>query len=234
MDRLGGRLRLRLRQVRRPHGPDAGSGAADSATVKLRGPDHVPGRSMLVDWTKQFPGCEPIAHQPRVRFPSRWVRFHSLPESKRYPDCEGEYETVLNRFNRVLGELSQTDQTINLLTTGTSFSADPGRSSDVTTLDPDAKLWRTVSMHDADEGFLDPVYWHVFVSTWPQGTGRFDQIIRLVADWKTVNVMVVPPDCRWLLHPYDGGMDVIAESTAARDRLRSLHTGWLSSEPSGL
>jgi hypothetical protein len=46
--------------------------------------------------------------------------------------------------------------------------------------------------------------------------------------------MVVAHDCRWLLHPYDGGMDVIAESPAARNRLRSRHKAWLSHRADGL
>jgi hypothetical protein len=48
------------------------------------------------------------------------------------------------------------------------------------------------------------------------------------------NEVVVADDCRWALHPYDGGMDVIAESPAARDRLRAMYSWWLSARPDGL
>ncbi|WP_425457790.1 DUF3885 domain-containing protein [Catellatospora sichuanensis] len=41
----------------------------------------------------------------RSRSPDRWVRFHSLPGSKRYPENEGEYGTVLNRHHTVLDQL---------------------------------------------------------------------------------------------------------------------------------
>jgi hypothetical protein len=35
----------------------------------------------------------------------RWVRFHSLPESKRYPDSQAEYAIELDRHYTVLSEL---------------------------------------------------------------------------------------------------------------------------------
>jgi hypothetical protein len=38
----------------------------------------------------------------------RWVRFHALSGSKRYPDTASEYETVLARHNTVLAELVTT------------------------------------------------------------------------------------------------------------------------------
>ncbi len=40
-------------------------------------------RLMLGNWNMQFPDCEPVAHLLREAFPSRWVRFHGLPGSKR-------------------------------------------------------------------------------------------------------------------------------------------------------
>jgi hypothetical protein len=88
-------------------------------------------------------------------------------------------------------------------------------------------------MRDLD-GFNCSSFWHVFASKWEWRPSLFDPIIRLVADVVVGNVMIVAPDCRWLLHPYDGGMDVILESPEARDLLRSSHSDWLSSHPDGL
>ena len=48
------------------------------------------------------------------------------------------------------------------------------------------------------------------------------------------NVLIVASDCRWLLHPYDGGMDVIAGSPAERDRLKDRRQAWLPEGPAGL
>lgn len=190
---------------------------------------------MLSDWQQQFPECEPVAHWLRTALPDRWVRFHSLPGSKRYPEDESEYATVLDRHNHILGELIGSEQKVVLLTTEYSESPQPAQlQSELRTLILDARPWRTVAMHMMDRDFDAPNYWHVFASVWEWQAGLFDPIIRLVADEVASNVMLVSPDCRWLVHPYDGGMDVIAESSVARHRLKLAHSDWLSQKQDGL
>jgi hypothetical protein len=190
---------------------------------------------MLDNWQERFPGCEPAAHLLRTAFLDRWVRFHSLPESKRYPETESEYETLLHRHNCILGELAGTERNVVLLTTGYSETTQAVRSyAELDAIDPTAKPWRTLALHRVSQEFADPNYWHIFASEWAWQSGLFDPLIRLVADDVVANVMIVHPDCRWLLHPYDGGMDVIAETSAARGQLRAAHRDWLSSRTDGL
>ena len=189
---------------------------------------------MLDQWDAAFPNCEPIAHLMREQFRERWVRFHSLPESKRYPQNESEMQTVLSRHNTILGELLGGGRAVVLLTTGYSEMAGSAlRYPELEALDPSAVPWRVVPGHRSDGG-EDGYYWHVSASerTWRLGT--FDPLVRLIADGTIANVMMVHPGCRWMLHPYDGGMDVILESTAARGRLKSLHREWLSARADGM
>ncbi len=89
-------------------------------------------------------------------------------------------------------------------------------------------------MHELNGDFADPSFWHVFASSCEWQPGLFDPILRLVADDVLANVIFVNPDCRWLLHPYDGGIDVIAESSSARDRIKARHADWLSLRADGL
>jgi hypothetical protein len=190
---------------------------------------------MLPDWDRWYPNCEPVGHHLRVAFPDRWVRLHSLPGSNRYPEDGVEYDEVLARHNLVLGELIRPGGQVVLLTTGYSESPVPTRSyADLAILDPGATPWRTVAMHHADEGFTEPCYWHLFASTREWWPGEFDAIVGLVADAVVANVLVVAPDCRWVVHPYDGGMDVITESPEVRGRLRARYRAWLSARPDGL
>jgi hypothetical protein len=190
---------------------------------------------MLNDWQQRFPNCEPIAHWLRTALPDRWVRFHSMPGSKRYPEEESEYATVLERHNRILGELTGSERNVVLLTTEYSESPQPVQlQPELRLLAPDARPWRTVPMHVLDREFDTPNYWHVFASAWEWQAGRFDPIIRLVADEVIFNVMLVSPECRWIVHPYDGGMDVIAESAVAQHRLKSAYSDWLSPRRDGM
>ena len=59
-------------------------------------------------WRDSYGEFPPVTYRLRYEFfDSRWVRFHSLPESKRYPESDTEMEIVLERANiladRVLG-----------------------------------------------------------------------------------------------------------------------------------
>jgi hypothetical protein len=171
----------------------------------------------------------------RVAFPDRWVRFHSLPGSKRYPEDDAAYAEVLARHNAVLGKLAHPGSQVVLVTTGYSEGPVPSRSYPALgAFDPGAVPWRTVAMHRVEEGFDELSYWHLFTSVREWRPGAFDPLVRLVADDAVANVLVVAPDCRWVLHPYDGGMDVIAESPEARRLLRTRFASWLSVRGDGL
>ncbi|WP_455771132.1 DUF3885 domain-containing protein [Streptomyces hirsutus] len=54
---------------------------------------------------QHWPHCPPVAHELREPYRNVWVRFHSLPESKRYAEDESEYAVVLEGYNTVLGEV---------------------------------------------------------------------------------------------------------------------------------
>ncbi|MBY0228532.1 MAG: hypothetical protein K2W96_04550 [Gemmataceae bacterium] len=190
---------------------------------------------MLPDWDERFAGCEPEGHLLRDAFPRRWVRFHSLPDSKRYPETPTEHAEVLRRHNAILGELAPVGSRVVLVTTGYSETPVPVRTYEgLLALDPAAVFWRTLARHQPDEEATFPNWWHLFTSAHVWRPGTFDPVIRLVADGTVANVLVVAPDCRWVLHPYDGGMDVIAESAEERGRLRATYSDWLSRHPGGL
>ncbi len=163
------------------------------------------------------------------------MRFHSLPGSKRYPEGDAEYAEVLARHNAILGELARPGAQVVLVTTGYSDSLIPSRSyPEVAAFDTGASLWRTVAMRRVEEGFAEPSSWNLFASAWDWQPGAFDPLVRLVAEDAVANVLVVAPDCRWVLHPYDGGMDVIAESPETRRLLRAKYSAWLSARADGL
>jgi hypothetical protein len=189
---------------------------------------------LLKKWDHQFPNCPPVGYLLREAFPNRWVRFHSLPESKRYPDDDTEYAIVIYRHNFVMGALTGAARSVILLATAYSQSPVPDHlQPELRTLMPTAMPWRSVPMHEL-EGAEKPNFWHFYARECEWHPGLFDPIIRLVADDVVRNIIIADRDCRWLLHPYDGGMDVLAELSSARDRVKSLHADWLSARADGL
>jgi hypothetical protein len=191
---------------------------------------------MLSLWHKHFPDAEPVAHWLRDAFRDRWIRFHSLPGSKRYPEGMDEYTIIFTRHNGIMSELTDSNRKIVLLTTGYSETAEPVRNQpEWNSLDPAAEPWRSIPMHELENDTYDePNYWHVFASERDWQPDSLNPIIELVADEHVANVMIVSSDCQWLLHPYDGGMDLILESPTIRDHFKSLHQNWLSPRPDGM
>ena len=185
-------------------------------------------------WTQRFDEALPIAHSFHDSHRDCWVRFHSLPESKRYAESKLEWTTLLERHNAVLTALASDGSQLELLTTNWSNSDSPGLPHEqFCKLQLSAKHWRTVAMHEFD-GDPAPNYWHIFRTSISWTHGALDDVIRLVADDHLSNVMILDPNKSWLLHPYDGGMDVILGSTAQRDALSRKFKHWRSSRADGL
>ncbi|XVU25093.1 DUF3885 domain-containing protein [Actinoplanes sp. CA-054009] len=188
--------------------------------------------ALSILWDEHWPGCSKLPYELRGAH-DRWIRFHTLPGSKRYPGSEAEVETVLARHNTVLAELV-TGPAVLVITAGYSDAPqpeEPGRSPETLALQPDAVYWTSARVDD-EPGFESWV--HLYVSQMPWSVGCLDSLLRQIADDVIANVLVADTDLRWLYHPYDGGMDLILSSAAERDALRDRHRDWLSMRPDGL
>lgn len=155
-----------------------------------------------------------------------WVRFHSLPESKRYAEDEGEYAILLERYNIVLDELfAGTD--VYVITP--VWTTDPHVPAHL----PDTGYWQSLLVSDdPDPEFR--TYCHLFVSRRPWQYGCINETLRDVADDKRAGVLITDTRMRRIHHPYDGGADVLLTTPEERDRMRDRHATWLSRHPSGL
>ena len=183
-------------------------------------------------WREAWPGCPPIGHLLRQRVPDRWVRFHSLPLGKRYPVSAGEYHEVLMRYNTVLAAvLEENDCTAIYLVTVEYGRGDLAEGTEPihVGLHPNASPW----MHAVDP--LDSeVAYDLHISRERFTLGGLDELLRYVAGDQTSEVVIADVALRWLFHPYDGGMDVIAPSVQQRDHLAARFCTWLSDRPDGL
>lgn len=183
-------------------------------------------------WQAKYPACPAIPYVLRDAYPERWVRFHSLPESKRYAENDAEYQIILHRHNAILDRLAKQDAQLLLISTEFDGTGIPTRAdSPLVDLDSAARcIWTFKADPNDDENY----YRHLFMSEWQWKPGIFDPILRLVADWKIVDIMIVCADRNWICHPYDGGADFILPNQAQRDHLKSSFSDWLSSNPRGL
>ncbi|MFI9587218.1 hypothetical protein ACIHCQ_36620 [Streptomyces sp. NPDC052236] len=177
-------------------------------------------------------GTLPLGHLLRTAHPDRWVRFHSLPESKRYAATEEEYATLLGRQHTLLADLGAPQ---DLMAITCEWSEDPsprGREPDLERVAP-GDHWRTV-LEDETEVPEFRTYTHLYLGTLTNLPATLDPLLRKVADFETAGVILAPRGLGWLVHPYDGGVDVVTATPAERDALRARHPDWLSQHPGGL
>lgn len=179
-------------------------------------------------WEHAWPATDPLGYALRVEYADRWVRFHSLPESKRYAENAAEYDEIRRRHRTVIQELHTSDdfQTLHVIAADWDWrdlSAGWSRRRL-----PDAWPWRSSSFED-DPDAGRTYFW---AASGLSGD-EIDALLIAVAD-DECRVIIGAPDLAWLYCPYDGGADVLLPSAVERDALKERHADWLSSHPQGL
>jgi hypothetical protein len=176
-------------------------------------------------WGRWFPGIPPIAHQLKYVLRDRWIRIHSLPNSQRYPKDEKEMQTVLTRFRRVFEEVAVPSPGCILVTMDWTIGLPP----DEIHFKPFTKgrKWRVVEQEECSP-------WTLFAHECSASSYDFEPLVRMTADDEIANLMIIDWDGDWILHPYDGGTDVIARDSMERDRLGRLFSEWKSPNSTGL
>ena len=179
-------------------------------------------------WDSHFTSQLPIAHLLKESFQDRWVRFHSLPNSKRHPDNESEYQELLTRQNTLLEEVTKQSKQLWVLLTEHSDKPIPNNENLERDNLPQGNFWRTVEDADAE------TFKHIYALPVEFDAGKLDALLRKVADWQETNVMIVSIASTILFHPYDGGVDIILKDAEARELLKEKFSNWLSSHSEGL
>ncbi|MDF3145053.1 MULTISPECIES: hypothetical protein [unclassified Streptomyces] len=185
-------------------------------------------------WRERRPSGPPLAHTFRSTYADRWVRFHSLPGSKRYPESEGEYATALERYNTILDELFAGTEVFVVTADWSDTPNGPAHHPEPRqALHADGVRW----WNEPDEDDPHPqfhTHTRLYADRRPWRHGCADELLRAVADDGLAGVFLTDTDLRRIHHPYDGGADVILATSAERDQLRDRHTDWLSTHPACL
>jgi hypothetical protein len=178
-------------------------------------------------WTSHYGSTPPLGHQLRAAYPDRWLRIHSLPASKRYPESAAELEGLLERHAAVAGELFGPGHACTLLT-ALYERAEPGTRQILPELGArsfECIAWGT----DADED-IDASYWAA-ESTWdPEG----DRAILIAIAEDRLRALWLNRGSGEVYAPYDGGADLFVLGHERRGWLTRKYAEWRSARPDGL
>ncbi len=184
-------------------------------------------------WNKEFSEALPINHELKWIYPERWFRIHSLPKSKRYAQSEYEYKIILDRQNQLINDLigEGTEVVISFGLYTNDLTNDNYKELD------DFELFKkiySINLHkERPEEYDNGIFYDVYVKTEKWKHGKRNEILKAIAD-DEIRVMIICPLKKCIIAPYDGGVDIIVNSTEYRNRLKEKYKDWLSEREDGM
>jgi len=184
-------------------------------------------------WNKEYPETSPIGYELRHVYQDRWLRIHSLPESKRYAENENEYKIILERQNQLIEDIigNKTEIAISF-----GFYTNDITSENYKELNDFGEFYKvlTIDLHKENPEEYEPeMFFDIYVKIDHWQTNKKNEILRAIADDRIMAIFVCPSNRR-IIAPYDGGVDIILESTEKRDEMKLKYKDWLSKREDGL
>ncbi len=190
--------------------------------------------SFETEWNQRYGEYRPVGFALRIGGARHWVRFHALPESKRYAETEAERAVVLARMNTlamaVLGNAS-------CWIVQATYRDPEAETDKVEHLWPPAvtlHLPVAFQFEGSDDEACGEGLWIVHALECRWATGRFDQTLEAIADDTAAKTLWMSRSTGAVFAPYDGGADLFLPTAAEVDRLKVSHSDWLSTYPPGL
>lgn len=178
-------------------------------------------------WTNHYGSTPPLGHRLRAAYPDRWLRIHSLPESKRYPESAVELEQLLDRHIAVAGELFGLGQPCTLLT-AVYERAEPGTRR--TLPDLGGRSFECIAWGKDPDADGDASYWAT-ESIWDPQDDRAT-LIAIAED--QLRALWLNRGSGEVYAPYDGGADLFVIGDERRRWLASKYADWRSARSDGL
>jgi hypothetical protein len=184
-------------------------------------------------WSRFHDGLTPTGYGLRDGGADNWVRFHSLPSSKRYADTDDERRTILQRHKLLAAEVLKSDpcwlvQTHWITPAGMTDLADvhdPFAATRQFDLQP------AFEFADDDE---DAVCWRVHAGRTRWTDGAFDELLTSIAEERAGPTLWISETTGSVFAPYDGGVDLFLAKPEQVEALKATHGDWLSDHPAGL
>lgn len=191
------------------------------------------GTEFIKYWQTKYPEALPINHELKNDYPDRWLRVHSLPESKRYAENESEYQIILDRQNTLINDLLGNNAEIIILFG--LYTADLSNDNYKELTDfGDFDMVQTISLHkERPNEYEDEIYFDIYIKSDQWIINSRNEILRAIAD-DEIRAMFICPSKDCIFAPYDGGMDIVVNSIEKRDELKLKYKDWLSKREDGL
>lgn len=185
-------------------------------------------------WQNEYPEAFPIGHELKWIYPERWLRIHSLPHSMRYSDSEIKYQIILERQNHLITDLVGIGSELIFLI---GFYQDNDLVNSnyrlLTDFNAFQKVWTIDLKKERPQEHEEELYLDVLIKSENWEMKKKDDLLRRIAD-DEIRALIISPSNKCIVAPYDGGVDVIVDSSTVRDYWEKKYHDWLSDQDDGL
>ncbi len=192
-------------------------------------------KEVVALWGRSFSSTPPLSFLLRQLYPKRWLRIHSLPEGKRYPESKKEEQELLKRHRQVLQYIFSSNDECIIILSGINVKKDYQICPDLADLDFE-KIDRWMSVWSNTLDYTEEIQEMEFY--FAQSDYRtipkivLENIILSVADDRIANVLFWNLSNNRLYCPYDGGVDLFLENESMKLRVKNTFNSYIP--PTGL
>ncbi|SMX31792.1 hypothetical protein COL8621_00607 [Actibacterium lipolyticum] len=174
-------------------------------------------------WRRSFGRSPPLGHVLRHDYFQNWTRFHALPDSKRYAECDEEFGIILERANTLAAECFEQQPPVWIAT---------GCLSEFALEDNDLptrmNMSKVMVWIDKDEAPADQQEWSFFASRAEWTRSSLDGLFREIAEDRE-RAVLFSEGAQTVFAPYDGGFDIISLQPGKVTQLENTYSTWMSS-----
>jgi hypothetical protein len=188
-------------------------------------------------WASRYDDSLPISHVFKRDYPERWLRIHSLPQSKRYAENEIEWRVLLNRQNTIISDIFGENIKVFLMTGAYSdrmiLKSWNGKVHHVLKDYVFTKL-AEIDLHShSAEFFEEDVFYTPEFTEIDWKVDRYNDLLKAIAN-DELRAFFVSPEKNVIIAPYDGGLDIILKDVETRNYYKLKYNEWLSVRSDGL
>ena len=185
-------------------------------------------------WKMNFKEVIPLNFTFKQSYPKRWLRIHSLPESKRYAENELEMETILIRQNQIISDELQENDEIYLVRDEYFINTGEIENEGEFYNEYDFKKISVLNLNEyypIDYDKNDKLNILVTKRKWKKN--GYNKLLEDLANDVSL-IFIVSIKKKIIFAPYDGGMDIIYQNENQRNLYKNKYKDWLSKRSDGL
>lgn len=187
-------------------------------------------------WENNFKETIPLNFLFREAYSKRWLRIHSLPESKRYADNDTEMNLILSRQNQIISDEYAENEDIYLVSTEFFTNNKEIVEEEEFCFYPEYNFEK-ISVLNLNSYFpLDyssDQKLNIFVAKRKWEVNIYNNLLKDIADDASI-IFFVSIQNKIIFAPYDGGMDVIYQNENQKNFYKKKYKEWLSDREDGL